>query len=102
MSGSLYVIRCACLPWKHPPHTGGGEPSEGRYSVYDVRVIEETDLPAAQGWAMVQTSSGSTTLLVKRSAICAETMAEAWAAARKLRRRRKASAAAQPVLQLVQ
>lgn len=54
--------------------------------MYDVRIIGETDLPAGHDWALVE-REGSTTLLVKESALGPEVVAEAWAAYRKLDRR---------------
>lgn len=55
--------------------------------MYDVRVVDDTALPADHEWALME-HSGHYTFLVKRSAQGPQVMADAWAAYRLLERRR--------------
>lgn len=51
---------------------------------YRVVVIGEHELPADQGWALIEIDQRCTVFAVKPSAFSVEVMAEAWAAYRKL------------------
>lgn len=53
---------------------------------YEVRVIGDSDLPERHDWALIETPR-RTILLVKESALSSASLAEIWAAGRKLRRR---------------
>jgi len=55
--------------------------------VYDVRVVEDTALPADQDWVLVRHGE-RVTFAVKRSAQSPRVVAEAWAAYRLLDRHR--------------
>ncbi len=54
--------------------------------MYQVRVIGPQDLPTGHDWALVEVD-GSVTALVKESALGLCTVAELWAAYRRLDRR---------------
>lgn len=52
--------------------------------MYGIAYVQDTDLPDEQDWVVIETTRGDVYVLMKHSAVCRGTLADAWAAVRRV------------------